>query len=645
MTTDFLTDLISQPRICALVARRTGPVIAQVQALSAKKDSYVSSLYELGESPHRLTTSVKGESLLAIGEEGELYFTSERPDEEAEEGEKTLWMLPRRGEARVILRRMGAISSLTCAGGKLFLIADVLAGAAGEEDEAKIRAERSELGVSAILYEDFPTRYWDKDLGPGAPALLSMPAGYDAELTRWELPEGRLVDISVSEDGQIVLATVQNRVGMDRFTSVYRLREEGKPEPLVLSEALTGEGLTSYEAGPISPDGQRVALLVGTGNRDGDPLRCWMEICDLSGERRRPAPDFTDWPGDITWIDDSTIAFTAARRGRQSVYRLDLEADEITLVTDDDYAYSNLLAHADGIYALRTSILRAPAPVLLKDGEVIELANPAGDFAAPGRLTEVEATAEDGTALRSWLVLPEEVPDEGAPLVVFAHGGPWGSWNSWTWRWNPGPFADRGYAILLPDPAISTGYGQQMIDRGNDQLGGTPFTDIMALTDAAVARDDINAERTAFAGGSYGGYMANWVAGHTGKRFRAIVTHASLWNLDMMGRTTDNGSWHEWTNPTQEADFSPHRFAEQIEVPMLVIHGDRDYRVPISQGQALWHALLRDAKVGGHKFLYFPDEGHWILKPQNAKVWYDTFLAFLDQHVFCSTFDRPRLLG
>src|SRR5699024_5500591 len=122
----------------------------------------------------------------------------------------------------------------------------------------------------------------------------------------------------------------------------------------------------------------------------------------------------------------------------------------------------------------------------------------------PGTLTEVTASAEDGTALRAWLRLPE---GEGPhPLVVFAHGGPGGSGNCCTYRGTPEPFVPAGYAVRLPDPAISTGYGQAMIDRGQHQRGGTPYTDIMALTDRAVAREDIDAERTAFAGGSYGGY-------------------------------------------------------------------------------------------------------------------------------------------
>lgn len=639
---EFLSKIIDTPRLIGLEARREGPMVAAVQSLSTKEDSFVTSLYELGEGePRRLTTSVEGESLLAIGPRGDIYFTSKRPDAAGEEGEQALWVLPERGEARVLGRRRGAISSLAAAGDTLFVVADALPGAEDEEDEAKIRAERAERKVSGILHEDFPTRYWDHDLGPGEPALFSSPADR-LELTRWRCPEGRLESMTVSEDGEIVLLTVSRRAGTDRFTSIYRVFPDREPEEFLLSDA--PEGTMSFRAGPISPLGRSVVVTAARGNRDGEPLSCWLEVVSLDDPQKRIRPDFDDWPEDYAWADDETLYFTAARRGRCSIYRCEVATGAVQLVTDDDFAYTNLLVTGGELYAVRSSIISAPVPVIVSD-EVRELASPAPVLTIPGTLTEVEATAEDGTSLRAWLCLPEEVPEEGAPLIVFAHGGPWGSWNAWTWRWNPGPFTDRGYAVLLPDPAISVGYGQSMIDRGNDAIGDTPFTDIMALTDATEKRADIDASRTGFAGGSYGGYMANWVAGHTGDRFRAIVTHASLWDIGMMGRTTDNGSWFEWMSPTQEALYSPHRFAANIEVPMLVIHGDRDYRVPISQGHALWHALQRDSRASGHKFLYFPDEGHWILQPHNARVWYETFLSFLDQHVCGGSFERPRLLG
>ncbi len=148
------------------------------------------------------------------------------------------------------------------------------------------------------------------------------------------------------------------------------------------------------------------------------------------------------------------------------------------------------------------------------------------------------------------------------------------------------------YAVLLPDPALSTGYGRAFIQRGWGAWGDAPFTDLMAATDAAEARDDVDASRTAAMGGSFGGYMANWVAGHT-DRFRAVVTHASLWALDQFGPTTDMSSyWAREMTPEMGEKHSPHRFVEEIRTPMLVIHGDKDYRVPIGEGLRLWYELL-----------------------------------------------------
>ena len=155
------------------------------------------------------------------------------------------------------------------------------------------------------------------------------------------------------------------------------------------------------------------------------------------------------------------------------------------------------------------------------DQESAPLRGPRARPRCPARSTEVEAKAEDGTRVRAWLALPEGASaDNPAPLLLWIHGGPLGSWNAWSWRWNPWLAVAQGYAVLLPDPALSTGYGLDFIRRGWGSWGGAPYTDLLAITDAAEARDDIDETRTAAMGGSFGGYMANWVAGHT-DRFKA----------------------------------------------------------------------------------------------------------------------------
>ena len=208
----------------------------------------------------------------------------------------------------------------------------------------------------------------------------------------------------------------------------------------------------------------------------------------------------------------------------------------------------------------------------------------------PGALTEVETRAGDGTRLRGWLVLPSGASAaRPAPLVVFIHGGPLSSWSAGAGAGTRGCWPPAA-AVLLPDPALSTGYGQAFVARGRGRWGAEPYTDLMALVDAAEARPDVDERRTAAMGGSFGGYMANWVAGQT-DRFRCVVTHASVWSLEQFQATTDHAAWWEREFGSPEAmperyrDSSPDRHLARIRTPMLVIHGERDHRVPI--GEAL----------------------------------------------------------
>ena len=359
-------------------------------------------------------------------------------------------------------------------------------------------------------------------------------------------------------------------------------------------------------------------------------------------------------PAELAWAPDSrSVYFTADDQGRRPVFRVEVATGDIARITADDGAYTDLCPspHGGWLFALRSSPDEPPVPVRLgaAGGQKPErLPSPGSPLELPGRLEEIETAADDGARIRSWLVLPATASaQEPAPLVLWVHGGPMSSWNSWSWRWNPWLMAARGYAVLLPDPALSTGYGQDFIARAYQQWGDRPFADVMAATDAAVARPDIDGSRTAMMGGSYGGYMANWVAGHT-DRFRAIVSHAGLWVLDQMFGTTDLPMfWRPQfgdplTSPDRYEANSPHRHVARIRTPMLIIHGNKDYRVPVGEALLLWGDLSRHGAEA--KFLYFPDENHWILGPGHAAVWYETVFAFLAQHVLGEPWRRPTLL-
>jgi dipeptidyl aminopeptidase/acylaminoacyl peptidase len=169
----------------------------------------------------------------------------------------------------------------------------------------------------------------------------------------------------------------------------------------------------------------------------------------------------------------------------------------------------------------------------------------------------------------------------------------------------------------------------------------------MRAVDGVVKRPDIDETRTAAMGGSFGGYMANWIAGHS-DRFDAIVTHASLWALEQFHGTTDHGVLWErefgdpYTDPSRYVAHSPNRFVGNITTPMLVVHGEKDFRVPVGEGLRLWTDLRRHGVES--RFLYFPDENHWVLKPNNSRVWYATVCAFLDHHVLGREWTQPELL-
>ncbi|SDR69909.1 Dipeptidyl aminopeptidase/acylaminoacyl peptidase [Nocardioides scoriae] len=678
-TADPLHDLdayVALPRVGGLALSPAGDrLVTSVQSLDPQRTRWVSALWEVdptGERPaRRLTRSAKGEGGATFAPDGSVLFVSGRPDpasDDDDDEQALLWQLPAGGgEARVVGSRPGGIGGVrvarTTAG--LVTLSSTFPSSTDEESEAATRKARKEGKVSAILHESAPVRYWDHDLGPATPRLFggTLPdAGDDARVELRDLTPavGRALESAgaegswdLSPDGSFVLTSwdVRERGGFRQ--GLARVDVATGEQRLLLDDPES-----EYASPSISPDGQRAALVRYVRSTPTDPGDQRLVLLDLdSGELRDLSGDWDHWPaGELRWTPDGTaLLLHADEDGRSPVFRCEVATGEFTRLTHDDFAYSDVQVSPDGavVYALRTSYAEPARPVRLDattpDQESVPLRGPAEPPALPGRLVDVETTAEDGTRVRSWLCLPEGASaDAPAPLLLWIHGGPLGSWNAWSWRWNPWLAVSRGYAVLLPDPALSTGYGLDFVARGWGAWGAAPYTDLMAATDAAVARDDVDETRTAAMGGSFGGYMANWVAGHT-DRFDAIVTHASLWALDQFGPTTDMPSyWAREMTEQMALENSPHRFVDDVVSPVLVIHGDKDYRVPIGEGLRLWAELAARAEAEDgsmpHKFLYFPDENHWVLTPNHAKLWYATVFAFLDHHVLGGAWVTPELL-
>ena len=676
------------PRLAGLTLSPDGSrLVTRVSSLNSEANRFVGALWEVdpdgGAPARRLTRSAKGESTAAFTPDGTLLFTSARPDPDAapdddDDAPVALWALPAEGgEARVVATRPGGIGEVVVAreAGTLLVTSSALPGSGDDADsDAERRKARKDAKVDAILHDSYPVRYWDADLGPDTPRLLTGSLGDgpddDVEL-RQVLGDLRhtLRDatIDVTPDGRTAVST-WNRVegrGTMRYTLVAVDVASGVVRTLLQDPA------HEYEQPRVSPDGSQVALQVYTRSTPEDPGDYQLAVATLPEVRpedgdggmgdgdvevRLLAPDLDRWSGRPVWTPDGTALLVVTDDdGRAPVLRVEVASGEVTRLTGDDGAYSDVQVSPDGswVYALRSAVDAPPAPVRLgaraADQQPTFLRGPVPRPVLPGRLEEVRTTAEDGTPLRAWLCLPDDASaEQPAPLLLWIHGGPLGSWNAWSWRWQPWLAVAQGYAVLLPDPALSTGYGRAFIARGWGAWGDAPYTDLLTVTDAAEALDDVDGSRTAAMGGSFGGYMANWIGGHT-DRFAAIVTHASLYALDQFAPTTDAAHyWGREMTPRKTAEHSPHSSVGSWVSPTLVIHGDKDYRVPIGEALRLWWDLAcKDTAADGsmpHKFLYYPSENHWILTPNHAKVWYQTVFAFLAQHVRGEDFVTPELL-
>ena len=339
------------------------------------------------------------------------------------------------------------------------------------------------------------------------------------------------------------------------------------------------------------------------------------------------------------------IVFTAQDGVRNVVYRTDLNGRRQELLrwgnttqvalADDGATLSfvnDAIDRPGQAFVWRIGSRDAPRQVTHLNADVLSevTMNPAED---------INWVGADGTTIHGLLVKPPQyVRGARYPLLVLIHGGPQGAWlDSFHSRWNAQMFAAPGYVTVLLNPRGSTGYGQQFIDQISRDWGGRVYVDIMSGVEHAARFPFVDSTRIAAAGGSYGGYMINWINGHS-NRFDALITHAGVYDLESMYGSTEELWFPEWDlggppwrNRTDYERWSPHRFAQHFQTPTLVMHGGQDFRVPYTQGLEAFTALRRQGVPA--RLVYFPDEGHWIGKPQNQVVWWDEVHAWLARYL------------
>jgi dipeptidyl aminopeptidase/acylaminoacyl peptidase len=389
---------------------------------------------------------------------------------------------------------------------------------------------------------------------------------------------------------------------------------------------------------------------------------------------------FDDWIDEFSWDGPEHILFVSGEKGEAPVYEVNITGDDLKRFGKVRGQWSDPhLVSVDGspfpfILGTLRRIDRPPEIVLGNALEMDDTAvrvnfsangrRPAGDATARNYEPEVIThlndnllaqldlpkmqsfwfTAADGTRLEGFLIPPPGFdPHEKYPVKFLIHGGPEGNWgDDWSYRWNAELFAANGYVVVMINPRGSTGYGQKVTEEIQGDWGGKPFTDLMTGLDYAEQHYPfIDKTRECALGASYGGYMADWILGHT-DRFKCIVTHDGMFDAEAAYGSTEELWFNEWEfkgapwdydgkpdNENPYRKWSPMLAAKNFKTPTLVIHGQLDYRLDVSQGFALFTTLQRLGVPS--KMLYFPDEGHWVLKPQNSQLWYKTVNDWVDE--------------
>jgi dipeptidyl aminopeptidase/acylaminoacyl peptidase len=259
------------------------------------------------------------------------------------------------------------------------------------------------------------------------------------------------------------------------------------------------------------------------------------------------------------------------------------------------------------------------------------------------RPESVAVAVEGGVKMQMWVLKPPGFDEKKKwPVAYLVHGGPQGAWeDGWSYRWNPELWAAQGYVVVLPNPRGSTGFGQKFVDEISGDWGGKCYRDLVAGLDYVEKLPYVDKDRIASAGASFGGYMMNWFAvSDVAPRFKCLITHCSVWNFESMWGTTDELWFDEyehgglpWEKPGKYAEFSPHKKAGNLgkhKTPMLVVHNDNDFRCPVGQGIELFTALQRQHVPS--RFVNFPDEGHWVLKPKNSEYWHKEVFGWLTKY-------------
>jgi dipeptidyl aminopeptidase/acylaminoacyl peptidase len=642
-------DLMSLGRVSDPQVSPDGAWVAFTVARYSKEknsgDSDVWLVPAAGGTPRQLTRSERRDNNPRWGADGrQLAFISSR------DGTPQVWVMDLSGgDARRLTSLSTGADGVIWSrdGSRLAFTSDVYPDCADDNCNRR-RAEAADSSkVKAKIVERLLYRHWDSWKDGRRTHVFTVPAlgGVPVDCTPGDhdappFSLGGPTDYDLSPDGkELCFASNTDRVeAVSTNSDLWIVPASGGTAKRITANP-------AYDGSPLySPDGKYIAYRAQ--RRPGfESDRFELLVYDrASGESRSLTGNLDRHVGGFDWAPDSgALCFTAEENGYSPVYRVSIKGGDARIVVDKSSNDDVKVARKAGLVFTRQSISR-PSEVYRADLD--------GRNAAPltrtnesvlggldlGTVESMTYAGADDTPVQAWLVRPPGfAAGKRYPAIVLIHGGPQGVWgDAWSYRWNIQMLAARGYVVFAPNPRGSFGFGQRFTDQISGDWGGKVYEDIMKGVDALTRLEYVDGSRLAAAGGSFGGYMVNWIAGHT-TRFRALVSHAGVFNLESMYGVTEELWFPEWEfrgtpwmSREQYTRFSPSQAIASFRTPTLVVHGELDYRVPIGEGLQMFTALQRMNVPS--KLLYYPDEGHWVLKPQNSELWYRTVLDWIDRY-------------
>ena len=579
-----------------------------------------------------------------------IAFTSKRKDDD----EPQLYVIAADGgEARRVTSLSTGVSGIKWFrdSRRIAFVSWVWPDLASDALQGKRRKERKDAKVKAHVTERSEFRFWDHWLTDGREPhvfVCDVATGRVRDAlagTRLALPpwEPSAEDFDISPDGREIALTVDlaDEPGMMNQTDIVTVDVASRRKRVLTERTDTSDAHPRY-----SPDGRFIAFHSFDTNRAFNDQGRLMLAERRSGAMRRLAPRFDRATTHVAWTPDSQwLLATVEDRGRQGVWRvgIDARAADPVLVVAGGMVGGFAQSRDGGVLAFdRSSALHPPALFACRaDGSgerpIERLNRPLLARHALGDVREITVRGADGDPVQVFVTYPPRFdPSRKWPLLHSIHGGPHAAHlDMWHFRWNTQVFAGRGYVVAAVNYHGSSGFGQKWLETITGQYGAKELADTEAATDFLLRERYIDRERLVAAGGSYGGYMVAYMNGRV-RRYRAYVCHAGCYDWVSMMATDgyrffadELGAFH-WENPARVARQSPHHYVKDARTPTLVIHGELDYRVPATQALQYYDTLK--AKGVAARLVYFPDENHWILKPQNSRLWYREFFDWLARY-------------